>query len=186
MCNNPSSLPIVDRAKSVAIATLTFAILSCLGFAGPYWFPSIGGILAIVGTSIILCCATEVPAGHVACSVLCAVAAILHAVGVFFHVYWVATVLAFINDLNDTNLTDSNDTDLTIFHTWFWLIWPIGIFGLIACIFETTQVVVCVQARTALLAKTRPPPVVQVEAAYVEPRASRQSRNVSFSVRTGN
>ena len=183
MCNDPSALPIVNTAKSVAIATLTFAICSCTGFAGPYWFASIGGILAVVGTSIILCCATEVPAGHVACSVLCAVSAILHAVGVCFHVYWVATILAILQDSNDTDAVH-NQQIVTGFHIWF--IWPIGIFGLISCILETTQVVVCVHARTALLTQTRPPPIVRIEAAHVQPRASRQSPHVSFSTRTGN
>jgi hypothetical protein len=183
MCNDTNALPIVNTAKSVAIATLIFAIFSCTGFAGPYWFASIGGILAVVGTSIILCCATEVPAGHLACSVLCAVSAILHAIGVCLDVYWVATILTITQDSHDT---DSVHNQSAVTGVYIWLIWPICLFGIVSCILETTQVVVCVHARTALLAQTRPPPVVRVDAAHVQTRASRQSPLVSFSVRTGN
>ena len=86
----------VRKAKSVAIATLIFAILSLLGFLVPFYFPGSGGLLSIIGTSIILCCASNGAGGYMACAVLSIISAVIHLFGCALYVwYYVTVVVAF-------------------------------------------------------------------------------------------
>ena len=60
MCGkNPDVNPAVNSAKCWAIPGLVFAILSCIGFLAYAWIQGVGGILACVGTSIVICCGPE-------------------------------------------------------------------------------------------------------------------------------
>ena len=57
-CNNdPNNLPEVNKTRCVAIAVMVFGVISCLGFLVPgLWWGGLGGILAVVGSSVVLCC----------------------------------------------------------------------------------------------------------------------------------
>lgn len=145
----------MNKARSLAGATLAFAIVSCLGFVIPlYWFPGLGGLLGIIGTSIIVCCAGSSHGGHIACAALCMLAAILHAVGVGIYIWFYAEAVSAAWESAGSEY--DADVQLAV-AAWVWiLVWPTVIFNLISMILEIIQVVFCFKASSAINAGALP------------------------------
>lgn len=142
-----------------------FAIISCISFVIPtYWFPGLGGLLSLIGTSTILCCAGNKQGGHVACAVLCIVAACLHAVGVGLLIWIYITFMSAVSDVGSGPVEAS--AIATSFAAGFVniLIWPAMIVQIIALILEIIQVVFCFRARKALLSSDLPTLADKVQA----------------------
>lgn len=138
----------VNRARSLAGATLAFAIVSCIGFVIPaYWFPGLGGLLGIIGTSLILCCASESLGCHIACATSCALAAALHAAGVGLYIWFYTAVVAAASDVDGPVVTAAYIGVL---------VWPAVILNAISLVLEVAQVVLCVKASAAILAGAIP------------------------------
>ena len=71
-----------NQAKCWAIPAMVFAILSCIGFIGNAWIQGIGGILALIASSMIICCDAAKAAGKLqACFVLFILGGIIEIVG---------------------------------------------------------------------------------------------------------
>eukprot|EP00962_Isochrysis_galbana_P030097 scaffold9728_cov132-Isochrysis_galbana.AAC.4 len=145
---NPHISPVagpsqVNTARLLAGATLAFAIVSCLGLVIPYWFPGLGGLFGIIGTSIILCCGGNSKGGHIACAVLCGLATILHAAGVGLHTYY---YVVFVDASASTEVA-----------AWIGiLIWPAVAFNGISMILEAFQVGMCIKASSAIAGAVLP------------------------------
>lgn len=141
---NPHLSPVagpsqVNTTRSLAGATLAFAIVSCVGFVIPYWFPGLGGLFGTIGTSIILCCGGNSKGGHLACAVLCGLAAIIHAAGVGLYTYYFVVFV------------DASTS------AWIgMLIWPAVAFNGISMILEACQVGMCIKASSAIAGDVLP------------------------------
>ena len=88
--------------KGVAIAVLVFGVISCLGFLVPgEWWGGLGGVLAVIGASVLLCCtgsgASASAGSHIGAGVLIASAAIVHAVAVIVYIVFWANVVNAVN-----------------------------------------------------------------------------------------
>lgn len=98
-----------------------------------------------------MCCAGNSKGGHIACAVLCALAAILHAVGVGLYIWFYATVVNVI-------VVAAEGVDVPV-ETATWvgiLIWPAVVFNGIALVLETIQVIFCFKASSAITAGELP------------------------------
>jgi len=139
----------VNKARSLAVATLVFAIISCIGFAVPsYWFPCIGGVLATIGCSIILCGNYKSKGHHLACGILNILAALFHAAGIGIYVWFYASIVLLI-DSSATDEAAGSAVIIAFFITW--LIWPVMVLVVVAFILEVIQAVFCFQARSAIV-----------------------------------
>ena len=56
MCSSDLVSKEVNSAKCASIGALTCGILACLGFFVGGWPAGVGGILAIIASSMLLCC----------------------------------------------------------------------------------------------------------------------------------
>lgn len=138
----------MNSARSLAGATLAFAIVSCLGFVIPaYWFPGLGGLLGIIGTSIIICCAGKSRGGHIACAVLCALAACLHAAGIGIYIWYYAEFSSAIAEVSST----STELEAQVVTAWVSVvIWPAVVLNCISFVLEVIQAVFCFKAASAI------------------------------------
>jgi hypothetical protein len=58
MCGKNEGWPDkANHAKNLAIAVLVFGVLSCVGISAGEWLGGVGGILSVVASSMIICCA---------------------------------------------------------------------------------------------------------------------------------
>ena len=94
-CNNANWTPKANHAKCLGIAVLVFGIIDCLSFVVGGWLAGVGAILAIIGSSIIICCGPAAPAPGSGCKfkaagVLSLIAGILHLVGAILMIMIVA------------------------------------------------------------------------------------------------
>jgi hypothetical protein len=142
----------VNKAKSLAGATLAFAIVSCLGFIIPaYWFPGLRGILGIIGTSVILCCAGNSQGGHIACAVLCILAALFHAAGVGLYIWYYTEIVDAIA------ASEVSGVSAEITAAWVGIIiWPAVVLNCISLALELTQAIFCFTASSAIIAGALP------------------------------
>ena len=129
-----------------------------------YWFSGLGGLLSLIGTSIILCCAGNKQGGHVACAVLCLVAACLHAVGVGLLIWVYITFMSAVSDVGSGPIEENFIATSFLAGFINILIWPAMIAQLIALILEIIQVVFCLRARKALLSSDLPTRADKVQA----------------------
>lgn len=60
-CNDPNLPPAVNTAKGWAIPSMIFALIACVGFLGGAWIQGIGGIIGLVGSSVVICCVSNPP-----------------------------------------------------------------------------------------------------------------------------
>ena len=139
----------------MAIATLIFAILSLLGFLVPFYFPGAGGLLSIIGTSIILCCASNEAGGYMACAVLSIISAVIHLVGCALYVWYYAMVVVAFST-NSTNYDYNYDNYDYVgagaaVAAWLAPIFiPIMIITGVAGVLEIILAVYCCKAHSAL------------------------------------
>lgn len=139
----------VNFAKSLAVATLILGVISLCGFALWPYFPAIGGLLAVLGCSFIICGEGRNPRSHAICAVLCTFAAAAHLIGL---IMWVYYFVVFVNAVDDEN---DEEVSTAIVAYWIGIIlWPVIAVSLVCFILETFQVVNCIQARTALMNRT--------------------------------
>jgi len=86
-CPSPSWTPKANSAKSIGIAVLTFAIIDLLTFAVQGYAAGIASLIAIVASSIIICCGPPTPgpgrgSTFTAVGVLSLIASVVHFVGI--------------------------------------------------------------------------------------------------------
>jgi len=86
MCSNPNYPPAGNTAKGMAAAVLTFAILSLVSFFSSGIIAGVGAVLAIIASSLVVCCARQQPGPGAGCTfkaaaILSLIAAIVHLVG---------------------------------------------------------------------------------------------------------
>ena len=62
-CSSPDVPTEVNTAKCWAIPVMVFAIFSCIGFLGGAWIQGVGGILSLIGSSILICCGPKAGGG---------------------------------------------------------------------------------------------------------------------------
>jgi len=113
MCcgNNPDLAPAVNTAKCWAVPSMIFAILACIGFIGGAWVQGIGGILGLVGSSIIICCVSK--PGEGAGSVMAA--AILQFLGALAMVAGaVIGLIVYFGVVDTTKVTCNSDSDASV------------------------------------------------------------------------
>ena len=86
MCSSDTVSKEVNRAKCASIGALICGILACLGFAANGWLAGIGGILAIIASSMLICCGPTARGQgkcmHKASFILYSIATIACAVGI--------------------------------------------------------------------------------------------------------
>merc|ERR1712167_29661 len=80
-CGNPNNSAVVKKANCLAVATLIFGLASLIGIIFYPFVGGVGGILTVIGTSIVICCQGDKPNGHMACAVLCILGGLCHAAG---------------------------------------------------------------------------------------------------------
>jgi hypothetical protein len=174
----------VNSAKCLAVATLIFGIFSLLGLVFPPFFPGLGGLLAVIGCSILVCGCGDVrkPFSHVTCAVLCVIAAVLHFIAL---IVYVALFVGFIDNVNAQQQqqqndfskdSDNNDEEVPIGAYAFaaaFLTWPVLAVNLVCTILEICQAVLCMQARAALKNRLETPSV----SLYSDPRSRRGACN---------
>jgi hypothetical protein len=86
--------PQANAAKSLSVATLIFAVISCFGFSLWPHFPAIGGLLAFIGCSCLTCCGdARKEQSHACCALLCFIAALAHLTGLALWVYYFIIVV---------------------------------------------------------------------------------------------
>jgi hypothetical protein len=83
---NPNWGAKANATKSLGAAVMTFGILTCIGFIVGGWLSGIAGILALVASSLILCCGPPQTGPGMggkfkAAAILSFVAALLHLIG---------------------------------------------------------------------------------------------------------
>jgi len=163
----------VNKVKGVAIAVLVFGIISCLGFLVPgQWWGGLGGLLAVIGASVLLCCsgsgASASAGSHIGAGVLIASAAIVHAVAVIVYIVFWANVVNAVNDNCDdgvySNPDDPNNQDevdcdaLSGVASAFIgvLIWPIIVIDIATFCVELICAIFSFQAAQAVRAQALP------------------------------
>jgi hypothetical protein len=141
----------VKKAITLAGATLAFAIVSCLGFLIPYWFPGLGGVLGIIAASVILCCAGNSKGGHIACAVLCILAA-------FFHAGGIGICIWFYTKIGDAlAVSDVSGVSAETAAAWVSiLIWPAVVINCISLGLVISQAVFCFKAVHAITSCASP------------------------------
>ena len=62
MCVESPQMPAeYQTLRCWAIGTLTFGILTLIGFLIPPYIGAIGGFLAVIGSSLVICCGSRDP-----------------------------------------------------------------------------------------------------------------------------
>ena len=109
----------------------------------------IGGILTLVGTSIVICCQGGKPNGHMACAVLCVLGGICHTTGAGWLWYVYAQTQQVADAIGDS-FSDSSEiaaaaiADAVV--SWAnILIIPTAVIQTIAFIFDMVSVILCCQ-----------------------------------------
>ena len=148
----------VNKARSLAIAVLVFAVITFLNFGvATYWWPGLSGLLAIAGASIILCCSgtPDAPShgAHVGAAWLCAFASAMQLTAVVIYVWLWAVVSSDSVDCDEyaSGNHDSSSEDCEHLTGLFaWLIWPIILFDSVACVLFGLLTVFSLQAARAI------------------------------------
>jgi hypothetical protein len=139
----------VNFAKSLAVATLILGVISLCGFAMWPYFPAIGGLLAVIGCSFIICGEGRSPRSHAICVVLCTFAAIAHLIGLGMWLYYYVVIVRAVDESNE------GDESIVIVAYWIGIfLWPVIAVSLVCFILEVCQAVNCVKARNALMNQT--------------------------------
>ena len=154
--------------KGVAIAVLVFGVISCLGFLVPgQWWGGIGGVLAVIGASVLLCCsgsgASASAGSHIGAGVLIASAAIVHAVAVIVYILFWANVVNAVNDNCDDDVysynqdgVDCDDLASGVGAFIGVLIWPIIVIDIATFCVELICAIFSFQAARAVRAQALP------------------------------
>jgi len=134
------------------VVSLILGIVSVIGIVFYPFVGGVGGLLTVIGTSIIICCQGNKPNGYVACAILCIIGGICHITGAgwLWYVYNQTRIIS--DSLDEMRITrDVADWASN-------LIIPIAVFQTVAFIFDMITVVLCFQARSDLL---KNPPAAQ-------------------------
>lgn len=141
MCNKGDLPKEAKSANCAAIATFIFSVITLIGFLIPPYIGAAGGLLACIGTSIVMCCAGGKASGHTAAMVLCILGAICHLVGGGLVMYSYATVMA----------VTSGSASSAAVQGWISAIYlPTAIIQLVAGILDIVSAALCGKAMSAL------------------------------------
>ena len=142
MCyGNPEASAAVKRAECFALATFIFGVLTLIGIVFYPFVGGIGGLLTVIGTSIVICYQGDNPNGHVSCAVLCVLGGLCHAAGAGWLWYTYVEALSAPSD-------EAVSADLAN-AVGFWaniLIIPTASFQTVAFIFDIISAVLCFKA----------------------------------------
>lgn len=148
----------------MAVATLIFGIISIIAFILPPYFSGLGGVLAVIGSSIVLCCAGKWAGGHTACAVMCLLAFIVHIIGVIVDIVTYIGLTAAANTTAATLQGQQSGLDAAqaaamaalvqpAVASWIAAIfWPAIILCVICAFLELLQTIFSFQARSAIMA----------------------------------
>jgi len=155
----------VNKVKGVAIAVLVFGIISCLGFLVPgQWWGGLGGLLAVIGASVLLCCsgsgASASAGSHIGAGVLIAIAATVHASAVIVYIlFWANVVNEVSDDCDGDQDLDGVDCDALggVASAFIGvLIWPIIVIDIATFVVELICAIFSFQAAQAVRAQALP------------------------------